>query len=165
MITLNTCLAVSQLCCSLLNYNPPGNNYDLSPERKQFACSVSQEIETAANQYSIEPTLMAALIIVESRFNPRVRSRAGACGLTQVVPRWTGGESTGGTRYTCRQLMNPVTSIRVGTRVLDWWIKKNRNNTRRGLCGYNGGNRGCRVSAGYARRVLWIQRYLQPPGC
>ena len=165
MINLTTCLAVSQLCCSILNYDPPGNRYDLTEERKQFACSVSQEIEQTAESHSMEPSLVAALIIMESRFNPNALSRAGACGLTQVVPRWTGGESTNGMRYTCRQLKNPTVSIQAGTRILDWWITRNSNNTVRGLCGYNAGYSGCRVARRYARRALWIQYHIGTVGC
>jgi soluble lytic murein transglycosylase-like protein len=159
MITAQTCLIISQLCCSILAYDPPGERWDLPEERKQFACEISQDIERVADENLIEPTLLTSLIIVESRFNPRARSRANACGLTQVVPRWTGGRTTQGIEYVCEDLMDPQTSLIAGANILSWWINKRRNITH-ALCAYNAGYQGCDVGLSYARRVQWLQNYL-----
>ena len=43
-------------------------------------------IERTAKAYSLDPFLLAALIRQESGFRPRVTSRAGARGLTQLMP-------------------------------------------------------------------------------
>ena len=163
MITLETCLIVSQLCCSILAYDPPGTRYDLSDERKQFACSISNEIESAANRWGLEPELLTALIIVESRFNPRAVSRANACGLTQVIPKWTGGRASRRIRYTCNQLKDPETSLEAGASILSWWINF-RGSTTRGLCGYNAGYRGCRAARRYATAVENLRDHLKHVG-
>jgi soluble lytic murein transglycosylase len=48
-------------------------------------------IEAEAAEQCVDPLLMAAIIRQESRFEPAARSRAGARGLSQVLPR-TGAE-------------------------------------------------------------------------
>jgi len=45
-----------------------------------------QEIVTAARRAGLNPRLLAALVHAESNFDPRARSRAGASGLTQLMP-------------------------------------------------------------------------------
>ena len=44
-------------------------------------------IEAEAAEHCVDPLLMAALIRQESRFDPRARSRRGARGMSQVLPR------------------------------------------------------------------------------
>ena len=100
MVTLESCILVSQLCCSILSYDPPGRTLDLSDKAKQVACKHSKHIEEVSKEHGFEPSLIAALIIVESRFNPKAVSGAPACGLTQVMPKYTGKESTNYIKYT-----------------------------------------------------------------
>jgi soluble lytic murein transglycosylase len=45
-----------------------------------------EEIETAAEYAGVDPKLVAALISVESKFNPVARSAKGARGLMQIMP-------------------------------------------------------------------------------
>ena len=90
----------------------------------------------------IEPEIFIALIYTESRWTPRAKSRANACGLTQVIPKWTGGRATGGRKYTCKELYDPVTSIRAGGQILNTWLYRyGRGDYKIGLCGYNAGYR------------------------
>jgi soluble lytic murein transglycosylase-like protein len=44
-------------------------------------------IEAEATEHCVDPLLLAAIIRQESRFEPRARSRAGARGLSQLLPR------------------------------------------------------------------------------
>lgn len=44
------------------------------------------EINDCANRFGLDKPLLAALILKESNYNPRAVSRAGAMGLTQVMP-------------------------------------------------------------------------------
>jgi soluble lytic murein transglycosylase len=44
-------------------------------------------IEGEAAEHCVDPLLLAAIVRQESRFQPRARSRAGARGLSQVLPR------------------------------------------------------------------------------
>ena len=44
-------------------------------------------IEAEAAEHCVDPLLLAAIVRQESRFQPRARSRAGARGLSQLLPR------------------------------------------------------------------------------
>lgn len=48
-------------------------------------------IAEAADRYALDPLLLTALVRQESNFRPRARSRAGAVGLTQLMPRTARG--------------------------------------------------------------------------
>lgn len=44
------------------------------------------EIEAAAGRHGLDPKLLHALVVVESAYRPSACSRAGACGLAQLMP-------------------------------------------------------------------------------
>lgn len=46
----------------------------------------AQAIEAAAERHGVDPKLLHALVLVESRYDPDACSPAGACGLTQLMP-------------------------------------------------------------------------------
>ena len=56
-----------------------------SPYDKQFD-SIRSQITDAANKYGIKPEIAIAQIWQESKFNPKVCSHAGACGIAQFMP-------------------------------------------------------------------------------
>ena len=106
------------------------------------ACKYMDEVVEVSQKWDIEPEIFIALIYTESRWTPRAKSRANACGLTQVIPKWTGGRATGGRKYTCKELYDPVTSIRAGGQILNTWLYRyGRGDYKIGLCGYNAGYR------------------------
>jgi len=67
----------------------------MAPEvaRALFPYSFREVLEGEAAEHCVDPLLLAALIRQESRFDPRAVSRAGARGLSQVMPA-TGAEMT-----------------------------------------------------------------------
>lgn len=104
-------------------------------------CKYEHIIVAEAKKNDIEPELLASVIYVESGFYPKVVSDSNACGLTQVVPKWTGGIETGRKKYTCKQLKDPATSIKVGAKVLGYLIQNYaKGNEDKGLCIYNAGS-------------------------
>ena len=115
----------------------------MSDSQEKRACQYMPTIVKESNRHNIDPIIFVALIFTESCFNPWEVSRANACGLTQVIPKWTGGKASGRKKYTCKQLKNPYTSIKVGSRILAWWIKYAKGNVRNALCGYNAGFKRC----------------------
>jgi len=134
-----------------------------SSERAEYACTHVPQIVEVSEEFGLRPEIMIALIHYESRFHPRVVSRANACGLTQVLPRYTGGRpyprGVGNPLLTCDQLKDPETSILAGARALRYWLHVyGRGNEQTGLCGYNAGFR-CKqrvphaAGSRYARRV------------
>lgn len=104
-------------------------------------CKYEHIIVEEAEKNGIEPELLASVIYVESGFYPHVVSKANACGLTQVIPKWTGGRETGSRKYTCKQLKSPRTSIKVGAKILGYIIKNYaKGNEDKALCMYNAGS-------------------------
>ena len=86
---------------------------------------------------NLEPELVAAVIQVESSWYPKAVSEAGACGLMQVIPKWNPKKD--GSLYTCDELKDPETNIRVGTEALRWWLNQANGDRDKALCGYNAG--------------------------
>jgi len=128
-----------------------------------FACMHMDAVVEYSEKYNVDPVLLTALIYAESRWNPKVESKAGACGLTQVIPKWSRKFGY----VSCNQLKNnPGLSIKKGAQILSYWINKhNRGNIRLGLCGYNAGYR-CRKildkrgHTRYTRRVIKMYRTI-----
>ena len=139
------------ICVAVMNLNMP---------HAAFACGWTDYVVHVSEEQGIDPTVMVSLIHYESRWTPSAVSKSGACGLTQVLPRYTKDP-----RQSCRQLKDPYTSIETGTRTLRRWISKyGKGNLSKGLCGYNAGytcgRRYSRRHGGwrYSRKV---QRYAK----
>lgn len=89
----------------------PDNTAGLPPLTQPFG----PDVERAALAHNLDPKLLHALVLVESAYRPSACSRAGACGLTQLMPatalelgvvdRFDPAENlTGGADYLVRQL-------------------------------------------------------------
>lgn len=139
----------------------------------EYACTQLDDIYAAAEHNDVDPALIVSVIHHESRFRPYVVSHANACGLMQVVPRWTGSKDggvnrrTGVPKLTCEQLKDPETNIRYGTMTLKFWIERyGRGSLKTGLCGYNAGYR-CKGTSPhpggmrYSRKVMRTARMLR----
>lgn len=142
--------------CLLFN-----QHYDLSSTQKVNICKYESEIKNQAKINNIDPTLLASVMFVESSFYPHVVSSANACGLTQVIPKWTGGKETKGKKYTCNQLKNPDTAIEAGARILSYSIKVyGKGNVDRGLCIYNAGMK-CVTKKDFYKRLYYVKKVRQ----
>ena len=106
-----------------------------------------------AKVQNLEPELVAAVIQVESSWYPEAESEAGACGLMQVIPKWNPKKD--GSLYTCEELKDPETNIRVGTKALRWWMNRARGDRELALCAYNAGHV-CfkKMRYSYVKRVM-----------
>ena len=121
----NTLTALA-LCAAMTSAQMP---------RAKYACKHTAQIVKESKKHNFDPIVFAALIHVESNWRPHVVSSANACGLTQVIPKWSKG-------YTCKQLKVPKTSIKVGSRVFGYWLNKYaKGDYLTALCGYNAGFR------------------------
>jgi soluble lytic murein transglycosylase-like protein len=88
-----------------------------------------------ARSYALNPLLVAAIAKVESDYNPRARSRKGACGLMQVLPAT--GRRFGLQRR--RDLFNPRKNIETASRYLRWLVDRFGDDPIRVLAAYNAG--------------------------
>tara|TARA_Y100000034_G_C6831457_1_gene375331 strand:+ start:247 stop:735 length:489 start_codon:yes stop_codon:yes gene_type:complete len=124
--------------------------------RADFACQRLETVVEAANHYDISPEIMMAMIYTESRWNHKAISRSNACGLTQVLPKYTKNP-----KLTCKSLLDPKVSIWTGAKKLNYWIYKyGRGNKRIGLCGYNAGYR-CKGKNKHKRGIFYANRVLK----
>ena len=129
-----------------------------------MACEHMETVVKASEKFEVDPVIMTALIHVESRWTADARSRSNACGLTQILPKYT-RKSYGG-RVTCRQLFEPKLSIYKGSDILGRYLKRYRRNYRRSLCSYNAGPRRCvrghspTKGTRYARKIIKLSRRL-----
>ena len=91
-------------------------------------------VEAAAKRHDVDAGLLAGIIRVESSFRSNARSRVGALGLMQVMPKTGSGMK-------CDDLLNPADNIECGIRVLKGFLKRFDGNLIYALSGYNAGNR------------------------
>ena len=143
-------MSAELLCIAILNIGMPN---------AEFACEQMEHVVNAADDLNFEPEILVAMIHYESRWNPAAVSGSGACGLTQVVPRWTNP------RKTCQQLLFAPTSIYEGTKMLRRWMDRfGRRDLSRALCGYNAGY-SCRSQGSrgwrYARKIQRLARRIK----
>lgn len=99
------------------------------------------EITAAANEFSIDKSLLFALVLSESRFRVDVVSHAGAVGLTQVMPATAAGvaKKLGMTGFKSGDLFDPAINARIGAAYLRSLLDMYDQNVELALMGYNGG--------------------------
>ena len=108
-------------------------------------------------RHQLEPELILAIIAIESTFNERAVSRAGARGLMQVMPRYHRDKvrEIGGTQA----LFDPAKNIHTGSRILAKYLNGQSGNLRRALLRYNGSLHMRRSP--YADKVMRVYRDLR----
>lgn len=90
-----------------------------------------------AMYWGVEPELALAVARVESNFNPRALSHAGARGVMQIMPA-TARSEYGVPKY---ELYDPNTNIRIGVRYLKQLLNRYDDNEELALSHYNGGSK------------------------
>lgn len=99
-------------------------------------------IESESAAWSVDPYLVAAMIHVESRFDPQAKSSAGAVGLMQVKPstaRSIARQSGIGGKMSAKTLRDPERNIRVGCAYLRYLLDRYNGEESVALAAYNGG--------------------------
>ena len=91
-----------------------------------------------SKQRELDPSLVAAVIMQESRFSPTARSYAGAAGLMQIMPGTQAGiaKQLG---YSSWDINDPETAINFGTHHLQGLMGRYDSNIKAVLAGYNAG--------------------------
>ncbi len=116
-----------------------------------------QEAWAIGQRASLDPTLILAIIAIESSFNPFAQSPVGAQGLMQVMTRVHDDKYSpfGGTHAA----FDPITNLRVGVQVLKECIAR-AGSVGEGLRHYVGAALH-ETDGGYAARVLAEQAHLR----
>lgn len=142
------------LCAAYISFGYPN---------AELMCKSADTVIEASYEHKVPATIMTALIFYESRWKPTAISKSKACGLTQVLPKYTRNP-----RLTCKELLDPVTSIRTGSKQLGRWLhgRYGRGRLKIALCAYNKGYR-CKGenphkgAMRYARRIMKMSRKLK----
>lgn len=121
-------------------------------------------IAKTADRYWIDRLLLTALVHQESNFRPTARSRAGAVGLTQLMPRTARSLGLGvDRRRRIDERVVPARALDGGARYLRLQLDRFRS-VRLALAAYNAGPRAVRRYRGippYRETRTYVRRVLQ----
>ena len=111
-------------------------------QRMTYPLNYEQELLAAAQEFSIDPCLLAALIYCESSFRADAVSSVGAIGLMQIMPdtgEWLSAkiEIEGG--YDVSRLTEPAVNLRLGCWYLDYLHKRYDGRWQEALTAYIAG--------------------------
>jgi soluble lytic murein transglycosylase-like protein len=99
---------------------------------KERVASYAGLIDAAAKRAALQPALLRAVIAVESAFDPRAVSRAGAQGLMQLHPATA-------RRYGVGDAFNAEQNVAGGAHYLSDLLRRFDNNLELALAAYNAG--------------------------
>jgi len=107
-----------------------------------YPLAYAETIHDTAKNYGIDPYFVKGLIRQESLFDAQVRSRAGAIGLMQIMPK-TGRVLYANAKmdgpFSTNILFDPETNIRLGTQYISELNKRFNKNPTHILISYNAG--------------------------
>jgi peptidoglycan lytic transglycosylase len=111
-------------------------------DRIRYPLEYKQIVRAHAENYRLDPALLAAVIYQESKFRADAKSDSGAIGLMQLRPDTAKGIAirTGGNRFRTSDLYNPEINIRYGS----WYLRHLLNkygDEKTALAAYNAGQR------------------------
>lgn len=118
-------------------------------------CANMDHVLTYSQELDVKPESLIALSWHESRWRPGDKSDVGACGILQVVPKYTNP------RVTCQQLKDPEVGLLYGAKALRLWLNKTSNHLTRAYCHYNCGNECFEQGLTYARDIMKTYRKLK----
>jgi Transglycosylase SLT domain len=131
--------------------------------------TLAESIATTSGKYSLDPLLVLAVIQVESRFDHKAVSSAGAQGLMQVQPNVvTALVERGKMLPTGKNIKDPRVNVEVGVSYLAY-LKDMFGDLKVALTAYNAGPSSVakkiaakeKLSFDYAQRVLSARRELR----
>jgi soluble lytic murein transglycosylase-like protein len=145
-------------------------------ERRHVLAAIVRE----SRRNGLDPALTAAVIQVESRFDPFAVSHVGACGLMQLMPptaQWLlqndDKDDKGVPRIKPAHLFNPILNIELGTMYLADLLQRFDGDLNQALIAYNAGpgvarslkrnSRAWKRLSAYPKSVLAAYRTILTP--
>jgi hypothetical protein len=111
----------------------------------------------AADKHDVDPDLIKAIIMAESRYNPMATSEKGAIGLMQIMPRTASASNT-------EDMYDPVHNINVGAEYLKKLLSQFNGNQELALAAYNAGPSKVMEYEGvppYEATICYIKKVLE----
>jgi soluble lytic murein transglycosylase-like protein len=118
---------------------------------------IDAAIDQAASRHNVDPSLVRAVIKVESNFNPNAVSRKGAMGLMQLMPQTA-------RRLNVSNPFDPEQNVDAGVRQLKQLMENYGGDVKLTLAAYNAGPGAVARSAGvphYAETRKYVKRITQ----
>ncbi len=115
-------------------------------------------INSACDRHGVDPSLVHAIVKVESDYNPYALSRKGAMGLMQLMPQTA-------VNMNIKNSFNPAENIDAGVKYLKYLIDRYEGNLSLALAAYNSGETAVkrwgtippfRETQNYVKRILAI---------
>jgi len=105
-----------------------------------YPVKYSDAIRRYSQRYGLDPYFVMALILQESYYNPRAKSRVGATGLMQIMPS-TGAELGAQLHplFSVKRLTDPDTNIEIGTYYLQHLMAIFNDNPQLVAASFNAG--------------------------
>jgi soluble lytic murein transglycosylase len=130
--------------------------------RARYPLRYEHIVRGHAENYRLEPALVAAVIYQESKFRADARSDSGAVGLMQLLPETAKGIATrtGGSQFEVDDLLDPEINVRYGSWYLRHLIDK-YGAEEKALAAYNGGQGNVDRGVVYAETEHYVERVLE----
>jgi hypothetical protein len=114
-------------------------------------------INKAADKHDVDPALIKAIIMAESRYNPMATSEKGAIGLMQIMPRTASA-------FSAEDMYDPVHNINAGVEYLKNLLNQFEGNLELALAAYNAGPGKVKEYRGvppYEVTILFVKRVFE----
>lgn len=108
-----------------------------SPARRDTLLEQINRISSRHFNSRAERESFALLVCIESRFDPAARSKAGAIGLTQIIPKYA--SEFYGKEVSEKDLYDAEVNLQVGAKRFKALLQKFEGNVALALSGYNSG--------------------------
>lgn len=131
-------------------------NYNWLAKQHDRRSRYDEIIERYSEKYRVDPTLVRAVIQVESNFNPRCVSNKGARGLMQLIPATAN-------RYGVTKVHDPEENIKAGIRYLSFLLQMFGDDLQHALAAYNAGEGAVQRYGGippYEETSTYVKRAL-----
>ena len=133
---------------------------ELLPNGATDRKSLREMASRLARRHGVAEPLVHAVIEVESRYNPKAVSRAGAMGLMQLMPKTAD-------RFSVADAFDPVQNVDAGVRYLKELLERYSGQVRLALAAYNAGEEAVERHGGippYRETINYVKRVQRAAG-